>query len=261
MSASEDRGGPRVRLEVDGDVAELTFCHPPVNQLSRRVLAELNEALDAITAEVRAVVVTSEVERVFMAGGDLEFLRDAPLREQGDYVRLVQSTFTRFERLPQPAVVGIDGACLGGGLELSLACDIRIVSERASLGLPEVKLGILAGAGGTQRLVRAIGQGVARDMLLTGRRISGAEAITFGLASRLAPNGEAADAARALARELAAGATEAIQATKRLGVAATENSIDAGLDQEWEGWMGVRESANAQEGLSAFLDKREPSFG
>jgi enoyl-CoA hydratase len=249
-----------VRLTVDEAVAELTFCRPPVNQLSRELLEDINRALDAIPDEARAVAVTSEVPRVFMAGGDIDFLRDGSTEELGEYVRLVQSTITRFERMPQPAVAGIDGAALGGGMELALACDIRVVSDEASLGQPEVKIGVLAGAGGTQRLVRAIGQGVARDLLLTGRSVSGPEAITIGLASRLAPPGEAGAAARELAGELAAGATEAIQATKRLAVAASDNSIDDGLEQEWEGWMRSRASDNAREGLSAFLEKREPSF-
>jgi enoyl-CoA hydratase/carnithine racemase len=251
---------PRVRLEHSGAVAEIVFSSPPVNSLSREFIAELNSAIDEIPTSSRAVAVTSAVKRIFMAGADIEFLRDGSLDDQGDYVRSVQDAFTRLERLGPPVVAGIEGACLGGGLELALCCDIRIVSHAATLGLPEVTLGIIAGAGGTQRLVRAIGQGVARDLLLSGRRVSGSEAVGIGLAGRLVQAGEAAAAATGLASELAAGATEAIQASKRLVRAASENSIAAGLNQEWSEWMQVRQSANAQEGLTAFLEKRDPRF-
>jgi enoyl-CoA hydratase/carnithine racemase len=251
---------PRVRLELSGQVAELVFSCPPVNELSREFIEELNLAIDEIPLTTRAVAVTSAVERVFMAGGDIAFMSSSSLEEQGEYVRSVQGTFTRLERLAPPVVAGIDGACLGGGLEIALACDVRIVSDLASLGLPEVRLGILAGSGGTQRLVRAVGQGVARDLLLSGRRISASEAIGIGLVSRQAPPGEAGEAARLLAAELAAGAAEALQATKRLALAASENSIEVGLNQEWSEWMQVRRSENAQEGLTAFLEKRDPRF-
>jgi enoyl-CoA hydratase/carnithine racemase len=249
-----------IRAEVDGAVAEVVLSSPPVNQLSHRFLEELNGALDSLPPETRALVVSSDVPGIFMAGGDIDFLTNGDLEEQGRYVRWVQSTFNRFEQMSGPVVVGIDGACLGGGLELSLACDIRVVSESARLGLPEVQLGILPGAGGTQRMVRAIGQGAARDLLLTGRRVSGKEALGLGIASRLVGEGQAADAARDLARSLASGAVEAIQAIKRLALAGSENTIEAGLEQEWREWMNVRGSANAQEGLSAFLEKRDPVY-
>jgi enoyl-CoA hydratase/carnithine racemase len=251
---------PRVRLEVRGEVAEIVFSCPPVNALSQQFIDEMNEAIDRIPPKTRAVAVTSDVERVFMAGADIAFMSGASLEEGGEYLRSVQRTFRRMEQLDPPAVAGIDGACLGGGLEFALTCDIRIVSEQALLGLPEVTLGILAAAGGTQRLVRAIGQGVARDLLLSGRRISGSEAVEIGLASRLVPKGTAGETARELAAELAAGAKEAIQATKRLALAASENSIESGLNQEWSEWMQVRRSENAQEGLTAFLEKRDPRF-
>lgn len=249
-----------IRAEHDGGVAEVILDSPPVNQLSHAFIEQLNEALDSLPEDTRALVVRSEVPEIFMAGGDIDFLANGPLEEQGEYVHLVQATFSRFEQMSWPVVVAIDGACLGGGLELSLASDIRVVSESARLGLPEVRLGILPGAGGTQRMVRAIGQGVARDLLLTGRRVSGREALEFGLASRLVKDGEAAGAARELARSLGAGAVEAIRAIKRLAIAGSDNTIEAGLEQEWREWMEVRASANAQEGLTAFLEKREPAY-
>lgn len=250
----------RVRLEERDGVAEIVLASAPVNELSAALVADLEAAIDAISAACRAVAVTSAVERVFMAGGDVGLMLNEPFERLGAYVRRLQRTFTRLERLPQPVVAGIDGACLGGGLELALACDVRIASESARLGFPEVTLGILPGAGGTQRIVRAIGQGAARDLLLSGRRLGGSEAMATGLVSRVVGAGEATAAARALAAELADNAPEAVEATKRLALAASENSIEVGLDQEWSEWMQVRRSDNAAEGLSAFVEKRRPSF-
>jgi enoyl-CoA hydratase/carnithine racemase len=249
-----------VRVEVEDGVAGIVFSSPPVNALTHAFLGALDEALDSLPEGTHAIAVWSEVPRVFMAGADLDFLAHGDRERQREYVRSVQRVFTRFERIACPAVVGIDGACLGGGLELSLACDIRIVSASASLGLPEVRLGILPGAGGPERLVRAVGQGVTRDLVLTGRRLSAREAVDFGIASRLVGPGEAAAAARELARELAAGATEAIQAIKRLTVQASDTALEEALADEEEAWMAVRDSANAQEGLTAFLEKRPPVY-
>lgn len=258
MSAGPE--GPAVRLELDGAVAEIVLCGAPVNPLSTAMLAELNAALDRVPGTARALLVTSSLERVFMAGADIDFMRDAPLPVQGEYVRTIQRTFCRFEAVPQPVVVGIDGACLGGGLELALACDLRIVAATATLGLPEATLGILAAAGGIQRLVRAVPQAVAHDILLSGRRISGAEAGAWGLASRVTGAGEATAAARELATELVAGPRPALAATKRLARAAPDD-VAAALDREWETWMEVRAGADAQEGLTAFCEKRHPRFG
>lgn len=252
---------PLVTLELsDAGVAELTFCAAPVNQLSQAFFDEMNAAADTLPPDTRALAILSDVPGVFMAGGDIEFLAHGDTEALHRYVRLVQDSLSRFEDMPWPVVAGIDGACLGGGLELALACDIRIVSEAARLGLPEVSLGILPGGGGTQRLVRAVGQGVARDLLLTGRRITGSEALTFGVASRLVEPGAVAGATRELVSELAAGAWEAIRAIKRLAVGASDHSRAAGLAQEVAEWIDVRASANAQEGLVAFLDKRPPAF-
>jgi enoyl-CoA hydratase len=250
-----------IRLETHDGVAHIIFSSPPVNELSHAFLGALDAALDAVPADARAVAVSSEVPRVFMAGGDISFLAHGDPERLREYVRWVQRVFSRFERMACPAVVGIDGACLGGGLELSLACDIRVASEGATVGLPEVQLGILPGAGGPERLVRAVGQGVARDLVLTGRRISGRQALEFGIVSRLVGEGEAAGAALELARSLAKGATEAIQAAKRLTVRASDSPLETALQEEEAAWVAVRRSANAQEGLEAFLQKRPPVYG
>lgn len=249
-----------VRLEVQGGVSEVVFASPPVNQLSHHFLDTLETTLDSLPDSTRAVVVRSDVPRVFLAGADLSFLVHGEADRLREYVRTVQRLFGRFESMPWPAIAAIEGACLGGGLELALACDIRIAAQSAMLGLPEVTLGILPSAGGPERLVRTVGQGVARDLVITGRRVDGREALTLGIVSRVTGDGAAANVARELAAKLAAGATEAIQAAKRLTVRASDSSLEAAFSEEEQAWMEVRASANAQEGLEAFLAKRPPRY-
>ncbi|HEY2053114.1 MAG TPA: enoyl-CoA hydratase/isomerase family protein [Solirubrobacterales bacterium] len=249
-----------ISLERRDGVAHLRLNRPPVNQFDAPLLEQILAAVSSFGEETRAVVVGSGLDGCFAAGGDIPWMAAAGLDEQLPFVALCQDTYTAFERISCPAIIAIDGHCLGGGLELALCCDIRVVSRTSSLGLPEASVGLIAGAGGTQRLVRAIGQGVARDMLLTGRRIDGAEAVALGLASRLTEPGEATAAAIEIARGLAAGPVEAIAATKRLAVAASEMAIDEGLERERAEWEQVRRSRSTQEGLVAFAERRHPDF-
>jgi enoyl-CoA hydratase/carnithine racemase len=249
-----------VSVRHDDGVAQLVLDRAPVNQFDAELLRATLDAVETLPAGTRALVVSSAIPDVFAAGGDIPWMARAPIEEQLAFVELCQRTYSSFERIACPAIAAIEGACLGGGLELVLACDIRVVGEGALLGLPETTIGLIAGAGGTQRLPRAIGQGVARDMLITGRRISGSEAGAIGLASRVVADGEATATALALARRLADGATEAIQASKRLALSAFDEPIDAGLARERAEWAEVRRSATSQEGLEAFAAKRRPDF-
>ena len=207
--------------------APLTLDRPPVNQFDFELLEETLNAVRALGPETRALVVASAVPGVFAAGGDLPWMAGATIEEQRPFVALCQDSYAAFEQLHCPAIAAIEGHCLGGGLELALACDIRVAGGGAALGLPEATVGLIAGGGGTQRLVRAIGQGVARDMLLTGRRISGTEAGGYGLVSRVVADGEAETEALVIARALADGPTEAIEASKRLAIAASERPSNA----------------------------------
>lgn len=249
-----------IGLEHDDGVAHLTLSRPPVNQFDGMLLEQLLAAVEGLGGETRALVLSSALDGVFAAGGDIPWMAGASIEEQLPFVALCQDTYSAFERIACPTIVAIEGHCLGGGLELSLACDIRVAAAGASLGLPEASVGLIAGAGGTQRLVRAIGQGVARDMLLTGRRISGSEAAALGMVSRLVEEGGAVAEALRVARALADGPTEAIQASKRLAVAASELTIEEGLARERAEWEAVRGSALTQEGLEAFAAKRSPDF-
>ena len=249
-----------LRVNVDDGLGHLVLDSPPVNRFDEPFLHAIGDAVRGLPTDLRALVVSSSVERIFAAGGDLHWMAVAPLEEQLRFVDLCQSTYSLFEEVPYPVVAAIEGAALGGGLELALACDIRILGADARIGLPEATIGLLAGAGGITRLVRAIGRGVAHDLLLPGRRLSADEALAMGIASRATPAGEAVAAALALARTLADGPTEAIQATKRLAVVAGEGTIADGLRRERQAWAIVRRSATTQEGLEAFASKRTPDF-
>lgn len=251
---------PRLDVTTDDGVVEITMGYSPVNAFSHAFLDRILEAVRAVPADTGAVIIASSVEGIFAAGGDIPFMANGALEDQLAYVQLCQETYSSFEELACPAIAAIDGACLGGGVELSLGCDLRVATESSKLGLPEVALGILPGAGGTQRLGRAIGGSVARDLMLTGRRITGAEAAAIGLVNRLVPDGEALTTARDLARGFADGATPAIAAIKRLTVAAPDHPLQEGLALERKVWKSVRQSPHAQEGLEAFAQRRRPDF-
>jgi enoyl-CoA hydratase/carnithine racemase len=249
-----------VRLSHDDGLAQLVLDRPPVNQFDAQLLALVGEAVQTLGEETRAVVVSSAVAGVFAAGGDIPWMASAAIAEQLPFVELCQRTYSAFESLHCPVVVAIDGHCLGGGLELALCCDIRVAGCGARLGLPEATIGLIPGAGGTQRLVRAVGQGVARDMLLTGLRITGEQAYAWGIVSRLVDDGGAEAEAHSIARRLADGPAEAIQATKRLAVVASQLNLTDGLARERAEWEAVRRSASTQEGLTAFAERRVPDF-
>ncbi|GEL22905.1 hypothetical protein PSU4_18590 [Pseudonocardia sulfidoxydans NBRC 16205] len=193
-----------IHVEQHGDVAQIVMDTPPVNAFDRPFLERLGEALAGVPAHTSAVVVSSAVPRIFAAGGDIPYMARADLDDQMSYVQLCQDVYGAFDHIAVPTIAAVDGACLGGGLELALSCDIRVVSPDVRLGLPEATLGILAGGGAIHRIVRALGQGPARDMLLTGRRITGADAHAVGLASRLADPGTVTAAALAVAADIAA---------------------------------------------------------
>lgn len=251
---------PRIQVDDDDGVVRILLARPPVNQFDTGFLEELLAVVRALPGDRGAVVLGSSVPRMFAAGGDLQWMAGASIEEQLPFVELCQQAYGAFEALACPTLAAIDGHCLGGGLELALACDIRVVGAAARLGLPEATIGLIAAAGGTQRLVRAVGQGVARDLLLTGRRFTGAEAAAMGIASRVVEDGTATAEALTIARALADGPREAIAATKQLAVAASELPMTEGLARERDAWEQVRRSARTQEGLEAFAEKRAPDF-
>ena len=252
-----------IRYDVDHAVATITMRRPDVhnamNDAMRRELTRCFEGL-ATDDDVKAVVVTGAGERAFSAGADIrEFV--APLvpvqfREQRRRVDFRQA----MDRCWQPIIAAINGFAFGGGLELALACDIRVAAAGAQLGLTEIDLAIIPGGGGTQRLPRLVGRGKALEMILTGARIPADEALRIGLVERVVPTGEALKAGTELARTMAAKAPVALRYAKEAVVKGLELSLADGLRLEGDLSTLLRTTEDRVEGAKAFLEKRAPRW-
>jgi len=250
-----------IALEL-GPVAHLELANPPLNLVTRELTEQLREALAQLTAaaDVRVVVVSGRGERAFCAGshiGEFEGLRG---RVAEDKLLLEKLVYRQLARLPMPTIAAIEGDALGGGLELALCCDLRIASQRARLGMPEVRLAVLPGSGGTQRLPRIVGTARAKELILTGRIITADEAERIGLVNRVVPAGQAGQAAEAMAAEIAERGPRAVREAKQLIDAALDLDLDAGLAAELDASERVFASDDMREGASAFFDKRPPSY-
>ena len=253
----------RVVLRI-GRVAHLELVDPPLNLVTRELLDELMAALDVLGAaapgDVRAVVVTGAGGRAFSAGshvGEFEAQRGSDGRARHE---LESGAARRLAELPMPTIAAIEGNALGGGLELALCCDLRIASELARLGLPEVHLAVTPGAGGTQRLPRLGGSARARELILTGRVVDAREAERIGLVNEVVPAGTAVARAAAIGEEIAARGPLAVREAKRLIGLATETDLDAGLAAELDASDRVFASEDMLEGARAFFAKREPQY-
>jgi enoyl-CoA hydratase len=211
---------------------------------------------------VRAIVLKGAGERAFVAGADIsEFpsLRAAGL-EEGGSARGIQKLGARMDAAHTPFVAAIHGFCLGGGLELAMCCDIRVCSEDAQLGQPEIKLGLIPGGGGTQRLPRLVGLGRARLLNLTGDFVDGRTAYEWGLAEKVVPPGELLEAALAIARSIAARSPVAVAVLRELARTTRDLPLEEGLRREADGFRRCLASEDGAEGVAAFLEKREPQF-
>jgi enoyl-CoA hydratase/carnithine racemase len=247
-----------VRVEREGAAAVVTLAHPPVNAISRAVAGAMLEALTAAEADpaCRALVLTGDGDRYFSAGADLtEFPRD-----DADDVTASVDVTQRLEASRLPVVAAVNGFALGGGCEIALACDLRICSETARFGQPEITLGIMPGWGGTQRLPRLVGTGRALEMLLTGEPIDAAQALECGLVTRVVPPADLRQEALALATLLARRPPLAVAAIKRAVHGGRDGTLEDGLRREREEFVRVLDSEDAREGLSAFLEKRPPTW-
>jgi enoyl-CoA hydratase/carnithine racemase len=252
-----------VALEL-GRVARLELVNPPLNLVTRELLEALDVALATLAAapanDVRVVVVSGRGDRAFSAGshvGEFEDQRGPGGRER----HLLESGVgSRLAALPMPTIAAIEGNALGGGLELALCCDLRVASERARLGLPEVRLAVTPGAGGTQRLPRVVGAARARELILTGRVLTAAEAERIGLVHEVVPAGEAVARAVAIGEEIAARGPLAVREAKRLIDLTTDVDLETGLAAELEASQRIFASDDMLEGAAAFFAKRDPEY-
>ncbi len=253
-----------VSTEQDGAVAVVTIDHPPVNALSGPLLEELETEIERLDADdgVWAIVLKGAGERAFVAGADIsEFpsLREAA-SEEGGSARGIQKLGHRMDAARTPFVAAIHGFCLGGGLELAMCCDIRVAAEDAQLGQPEIKLGLIPGGGGTQRLPRLVGLGRAMLLNMTGDFIDGRTAYEWGLVEKVVPRAELLDAALGIARTIAQRSPVAIGVLRELARTTRDLSLEEGLRREADGFRRCLASEDGLEGVTAFLEKRDPQF-
>jgi enoyl-CoA hydratase len=252
-----------LRLDVGAGVATVTLDRPErLNILGREALVELADALGQIAVDVscRAVVLRSSSERGFTAGADIREMRALTPSEARGYAALGHGVANFLEREVPPVILAANGFVMGGGVELACACDFRLASEDAVFAQPEINIGIFPGWGGSQRLARIIGLPRARELILTGRRVTAREALTLGLVHGVVPREELHRRAQALAAELASKSRPALLAAKRALNNVSELPLAAGLEDEQQRWALLFGGDDPHEGMAAFLERREPRF-
>jgi enoyl-CoA hydratase/carnithine racemase len=257
---TDTAGMPLVRTRREGAVAVLTLDRPQkLNALSTDVERDLVAALDAddVTSS-RAIVIEGE-GRAFSAGADVNEMREQTPQAILSYYRATGTVNERVASTPQPTVAAIHGYCLGGGLELAMACDLRIAARSAVFGLPEVELGILPSSGGTVRLVRALGVARATELVLSRRRFDADAALRFGVVSDIVDDGEASPRAIELATDLASLPPLAVEVTKRAISAAAESSREAALLIEQLAYAALAQTAEHHRATDAFGSRRSPA--
>ena len=251
-----------VLKRIDGHVATLTINRPDkLNALNIETRGRMVQELDELAKndDVRVVVITGAGDKAFIAGADIsEFEGRSPVEQFR--VMTDSSVFLAVDRFPKPTIAAINGFCLGGGCELAMACDIRIASERAKLGQPEINLGLLPGGGGTQRLPRLVGMGAALKLLYTGDFIRADEALRIGLVDEVIPAGDVAARAKELAEAIAAKSPVALRLIKQAVRTSLRTPLDEGLSQEVSLFALAFASEDMKEGVDAFLNKRKPNF-
>jgi len=253
-----------ISTEQDAAVAVVTIDNPPMNALSGPLLEELEAEVERLDADdaVRAIVLKGGGERAFVAGADIkEFpsLRESAV-EEGGSARGIQKLGARMDAARTPFIAAIHGFCLGGGLELAMCCDIRVAAEGAQLGQPEIKLGLIPGGGGTQRLPRLVGLGRAQLLNMTGDFIDAGTAYDWGLVEKVVAPQDLMDTALGIARTIAARSPVSIGVLRELARTTRDLPLEEGLRREADGFRRCLASEDGAEGVAAFLEKREPQF-
>lgn len=251
-----------VRLEQSGGVAVLTLDRQEaLNALSFDILQEIGEAIDQVTkmSDVRALLVTGAGERAFCAGADIKELRNRRLIDQKRGSEFGQAVFAKLDTLPITSIALVNGFAFGGGMELALACTLRVASVNAKFGLPEIKLGLIPGYGGTQRLPRLIGEARALDIIMTGRTVSAEEALALGLVNRIA-EGDLLHEGRMYAEEFTSFSLPVLEFTRRAVQRGLDVSLSEGLALEADLSTLAYRTRDAEEGMAAFEEKRQAEF-
>ena len=248
-----------VKTEVQGAVEIITIDRPKaLNALNPEVLADLKAAFEAVDQEtIRCIVLTGEGDKSFVAGADIGSMSTMTKAEGEAFGKLGNDVFLMIEHFPIPVIAAVNGFALGGGNELAMSCDFRICSDNAVFGQPEVGLGITPGFGGTQRLARLVGPGMAKQMIYTARNIKADEALRIGLVNAVYPLDELYAAAEKIAGQIAANAPIAVRASKKAINEGLQVDIDRAVVIEEQNFGSCFETADQQEGMGAFLEKRK----
>ncbi|OEU85764.1 enoyl-CoA hydratase [Streptomyces abyssalis] len=245
-----------VNLEVAEGVGTIRIDRPPMNALDIATQDRLRELAEEATVrdDVRAVVIHGG-EKVFAAGADIKEMQAMEHADMVKRSKALQDSFTAVARIPKPVVAAVTGYALGGGCELALCADIRVAGEGAKLGQPEILLGLIPGAGGTQRLARLVGPSKAKDIIFTGRQVKAPEALQMGLVDRVVPDEEVYEQARAWAAQLAKGPAIALRAAKESVDVGLETDIDSGLAVERNWFAGLFATEDRATGMRSFVEE------
>lgn len=253
--------GDFVRLDISDGIGTIRLERPPMNALNVQVQEELRAAATAATDDgaVRVVVVYGG-EKVFAAGADIREMAAMSYVDMAVRSVALSSAFDAIARIPKPVVAAITGYALGGGCELALACDWRVAGEDAKLGQPEITLGVIPGAGGTQRLSRLVGPARAKDIIMSGRFVGAEEALAIGLVDKVAPTAEVYEAAVAIVRPYVTGPAQALRAAKLAVNGGLDMDLARGLAWESQLFAALFATDDRREGMAAFVEKRKPNF-
>jgi enoyl-CoA hydratase/carnithine racemase len=252
-----------IRLDKDGPLAIVTLTNPPLNVLHPQMAMELDACFSSLATdpEVVVAIITGQGERAFCAGFDIkEFPRMMEPGGAEALARQLHTSLLKIDHLGKPTIAAVNGLALGGGLEVAMACDLRIVAANAQLGQPEIKLGLFPGAGGTQRLPRLVGEGIAKELMYIGDPITAEEAYRIGLANRVVPAGEALTAAKQMGQTIASRAGVALRYIQQAVDRGLNTTLEEGLNIEADLFAKVFQTEDVREGVEAFISKRQPHF-
>lgn len=256
-------GEQYVKLKLDENVAIITIDHPPVNALNAQTIKEFNDVFTSCVADpkIKAIVLTGGGSFAFIAGADVKEIDKISKADEGTRLALEgQQILNKVEQSLKPVIAAINAVCLGGGNELAMACHIRVASDRAKFGQPEISLGIIPGFGGTQRLARLCGIARARELCLTGDIITAQEAFRIGLINKVVPDSEVLKQSIGIAKKIAAKSAKAIQLVQEAVYEGMKKSLEDGLALEAKLFGKICETSDKTEGVRAFLEKRQPKF-
>lgn len=264
---NHENGGLKMSLEfltcdIEQHVAVVTINRPPVNPLNSKVFKELVTIFNELeeNSQVRVIILTGSGEKAFVAGADINEMADLDLVGMMNMNRVSREAFSKIENASKPVIAAINGLALGGGLELALACDLRICSEKAKFAFPEVGLGIIPGGGGTQRLQKIVGQGIAKELLYFGDMFDANRALELHIVNKVVPGEELLATAKQWAKKLAQKPPVALRMLKIAVNAGSNADLETGLTLEASSFANAFSTEDRKEGLKAFVEKRKPVY-